>query len=128
MNLFFIVAGNFALMPYDRSGPKAFLRNRLTRLGMPWLVIGVLLLLAQVFAFGASDGQLGRAWPFDGGPLWFVEHLLIYSAVYAGWCSLRPRRAAASQRLADPPGDGACSLTSWPSYGSRCSALAAASG
>ena len=38
--------------------------------------------------------------------MWFVEHLLVYSVVYALWRMIRPRRADTAQKLADPPGYG----------------------
>jgi len=36
--------------------------------------------------------------------MWFVEHLILYSLVYALWRTIRPRRPDAVQNLANPPG------------------------
>jgi hypothetical protein len=105
MSLFFMIAGYFMVMSCDRHGPKAFLRNRLLRLGVPLLVFAAIVVPLQVFVFGASDGTLGSAWPIDVGPLWFVQHLLIYAAAYAGWRMLRPGSAEAPRRTGSVPGE-----------------------
>ena len=104
MSLFFMIAGYFTVMSCDKSGPWPFLKSRLLRLGVPllWFTLGMILL--QVFVFGAKDGQLGSAWPVDVGHMWFVQHLLLYSAVYAAWRAARGRDAGAPLTVADPPG------------------------
>jgi len=106
MSLFFMVAGYFTVMSCDRSGPVAFLKSRLLRLGIPTLAIGLIMMVLTVFVFGAEDGQLGPAWPVNVAHMWFVEHLILYSVVYALWRMIRPRRAGAVQKVADPPGYG----------------------
>lgn len=107
MSLFFMIAGYFTVMSCDKSGPRAFLKSRLLRLGIPTLAFGLMMMALQVFVFGAKDGKLGPAWPVDVGHMWFVEHLIVYSAVYALWRMIRPRRADTVQKLANPPGYGA---------------------
>lgn len=104
MSLFFMIAGYFTVMSCDRHGPRAFVKDRLLRLGIPTLLWAIMMIPLQVFVFGAKDGRLGSAWPLEVGHLWFVEHLLVYSAVYALWRMIRPRRADAGQTLANPPG------------------------
>jgi Acyltransferase family len=64
------------------------------------------MILMQVFVFGAKDGRLGSPWPVDVGHMWFVEHLIIYSAAYALWRTIRPGRTSTGEKLADPPGTG----------------------
>jgi fucose 4-O-acetylase-like acetyltransferase len=104
MSLFFMIAGYFTVMSCDRYGARAFLRNRLERLGIPLVAFALIIMVLQVFVFGAKDGHLGQPWPFEVGPLWFVEHLPLYSVIYALWRMIRPRRTDAAQKLADPPG------------------------
>jgi len=106
MSLFFMIAGYFTVMSCDRYGPQAFLKNRLPRLVIPTVVLGLIMILLTVFVFGAKDGKLGQAWPVNVAHMWFVEHLILYSAVYALWRMIRPRRVDAVQKLANPPGYG----------------------
>jgi surface polysaccharide O-acyltransferase-like enzyme len=103
MSLFFMIAGYFTVLSCDRIGPKAFIRNRLVRLGIPLLAISLVFLLLSVFFFGAQDGKLGSAWPIESGHMWFVQHLLVYSLVYALWRMARPGRAGAPKKLAAVP-------------------------
>jgi glucan biosynthesis protein C len=43
MQLFFVIAGYFTPATYDRKGPGRFLADRVKRLGIPWLIYGVLI-------------------------------------------------------------------------------------
>jgi hypothetical protein len=97
MGLFFLIAGLFVPRALARKGPAGFLRDRLARLGPPFLAF---LLVVFPFVRWMGDGR-GRslAWFFraqlkdlDPGPLWFVLALLIFSAAYAAWRALRPAR------------------------------------
>lgn len=104
MSLFFMIAGYFTVASFDKSGPRAFVKNRLQRLGIPLLVFSFLVLLLQVFVFGPIDtGELGDLWPIDVGHLWFVQHLILFSLGYALWRVLRPA-ASLPEKPADPPG------------------------
>lgn len=103
MSLFFLIAGYFAVLSCDRSGPKAFLKSRLLRLGLPLLAVIVVMMLLQVFLFGAQDGALGSPWPVEVGHMWFVEHLLIFSLVYGLWRLVRLRRNPAPRGPAAVP-------------------------
>ena len=104
MSLFFMIAGYFAAMSCDAKGPRAFMRGRLLRLGLPVVAWAVIVAVPfQVFAVRSANGGLGSPWPLDVGHLWFLEHLLILSAVYALWRALRPGRAATAPEEARPP-------------------------
>lgn len=106
MSLFFMIAGYFTVASFEKSGPRAFVKSRLLRLGIPLLVFSFLVLLLQVFVFGPMDtGELGALWPIDVGHLWFVQHLIIYSLGYALWRVLRPA-ASLSEKPANLPGYG----------------------
>jgi hypothetical protein len=102
MGFFFLLAGYFTPGSYDRKGGAAFLRDRLIRLGIPWLVYSLLL---QPPVLYIAQGLPGSFWSFyptyfyqvgsiADGPIWFVELLLIFSFLYAAWRALaswRPR-------------------------------------
>ena len=97
MGLFFLIAGLFVPRALARKGPAGFLRDRLARLGPPFLAF---LLLVFPFVRWMGD-QRGRslAWFFrdqlkelDPGPLWFVLALLIFSVGYVAWRVIRPGR------------------------------------
>ena len=93
MGLFFLLAGYFTPRSYDRKGGAAFVRDRLIRLGLPWLVYALLLQpLTYYIAYGRSISfwsfyttwylQLGS---IADGVIWFVELLLFFSLLYAAW-------------------------------------------
>jgi hypothetical protein len=97
----FLVAGLLTPASVERKGPAGFARDRLLRLGVPFVVYVLLIQPPVVYAvdhrwgnargsfwdeFLAADGQP------DAGPLWFVGVLLLYSLVYAGWVAVRPAR------------------------------------
>lgn len=104
MSLFFMIAGYFTIMSCDARGPHAFLRNRVLWLGLPLLGYALSMIPLQLFVLTPPTTQSRSAWPIDVGHMWFVEHLLIYSAVYTLWCMARPRRAAFGQKQTAPPG------------------------
>ncbi len=97
--LFFALAGMLGAQSRARSSTREFVRARLRRLGVPFL-LGVFLLLPVTYAVW-SWGLIARAWitPSNAvnfvlptfvkqsllGPahLWFVEYLLICSVLFA---------------------------------------------
>ena len=91
MGLFFLVAGYFVPSSVDRHGVGGFVRGRLLRLGVPYVLFA--LVLSPVFRYpGWVDGggqATGTDFPtylvryFDSGPLWFVLVLLVFSLAYA---------------------------------------------
>jgi glucan biosynthesis protein C len=101
MSLFFMIAGYFAALSCERSGPRVLVRSRLQRLGIPLLGFTLLMVILQVFVFGPIDsGDLGPVWPIDVVHFWFVQHLLLYSLGFALWQSLR--RGAAQSGVTCP--------------------------
>lgn len=102
MGLFFLVAGYFVPRSVDRHGAGGFVRGRLLRLGVPYLVFAVV--LSPIFRYpGWANGggqATGTDFPtylvayYDSGPLWFVLVLLVFSLVYTGVRVLRGRPAA----------------------------------
>jgi Acyltransferase family len=91
MGLFFLIAGYFTPAAVERHGVAAFVRERLTRLGVPFLVFGILIGPATVALvqavtrnrdFGEALLQRWRIGAFEPGPPWFCEALLIFAAAY----------------------------------------------
>ncbi len=97
MGLFFMLAGYFTPGPYERKGPRLFIKDRLLRLGVPMLcydfVIGPLVAYPLIKAgawqrSGSYLDYLARYYSrfhIGTGPLWFAEALLIFAIGYALW-------------------------------------------
>lgn len=69
MGLYFLISGYFVPSSYDRHGFRGFVSVKLLHLGLPLAVFTVLC--------SAATGHV------EVGHLWFVEHLLFYSLLYA---------------------------------------------
>jgi peptidoglycan/LPS O-acetylase OafA/YrhL len=98
MSLFFMISGYFTVMSFRSKGPRDFMRDRLLRLGIPVLVFGLIMIPLQLFVFSSP------AFPVDVGHLWFLEHLLIFSAGYMLWQALRKGNPEANQSGVNVPG------------------------
>jgi len=95
MGFFFLISGYFVPTSYDHKGGRAFLQDRLVRLGIPLVVFAVLLgpiLGARYYALARAEAAAKGAdlsyWSYylsswNPGPLWFVEVLLLFCALYA---------------------------------------------
>jgi hypothetical protein len=103
--LLFLVAGLLTPPSVDRKGPARFARDRLLRLGVPFVVYVLLIQPPAVYLvdhrWGNASGSywsefLGSDGQPDAGPLWFVGVLLIYSLAYAGWVAARPHTQRAT--------------------------------
>jgi acyltransferase-like protein len=97
MGAFFLLAALFVPGSYDRKGAGRFLTERLLRLGVPllvWLlVLRPLVMLGRYSAARDAAARRGADLPywqyylesFTPGPMWFVEVLLVFSALYVLW-------------------------------------------
>jgi hypothetical protein len=93
MGTFFFLAGMFAPAALGRSGPAAYARSRLVRLGVPWFIFMIAIWpFFMWLAYHAAGRDLtywqafrGRTPFLDSGPLWFVQVLLYVSVFYALW-------------------------------------------
>ncbi|HSF83302.1 MAG TPA: acyltransferase [Anaerolineales bacterium] len=123
MGLFLLVAAYFVPGSYDRKGAAQFLKDRLVRLGIPLIVYSWLLRPLWIYAYLVIYQALRLpllTWYFQGyfrdygwiggGPLWFIEALLIFSALYALWRLLVPTRQEAPVRENRFPSHGAIAL------------------
>jgi hypothetical protein len=97
--LLFLVAGLLASGSVERKGPGRYARDRLVRLGIPFLaLVGVIWPLMLYALYRPLGNALGSYWAefvgtaeesLDTGYFWFVGVLLIFSLVYAAWVRLR---------------------------------------
>ena len=98
MGLFVLISAYFVLGSHERKGHGRFVKDRLVRLGIPlavysWIVSPLLVYLDRVLI----DGLRTPIWRFiteeyiktdavlGGGPLWFVEALLLFTGGYVIW-------------------------------------------
>lgn len=97
MGFFFLLAGYFTPRSLAHKGESAFIRDRLMRLGIPLLVYGFLIgpateSLADIAEgrsfFDSLAARLGHH-EYENGPLWFVQSLLIFTAVYLAFRHIR---------------------------------------
>ncbi|MBC6445880.1 acyltransferase family protein [Actinokineospora xionganensis] len=107
IGVFFFVAGLFSPEALARKGAGGFARDRLRRLGVPFLVSALLLWPLSMWLAYRAAGREGAPWDvtlareplLDSGALWFAEILLIYSLAFAAWRRfVRPSRADAPTR------------------------------
>ncbi len=101
MSLFFMISGYLMVGAYQRHGFAAFVRGRFIRLGIPVLFFALLMIPARIFVFGEHitswDGY------FNAGHLWYLEHVLLFSVVYALWRWIRERSRKARSNPAEEP-------------------------
>jgi len=95
MGFFFLISGYFVPTSYDTKGGRAFLRDRLVRLGIPLVLFWVLLrpivetrFYGLARASAAAEGADLPYWSYylsswNPGPMWFIEVLLLFCALYA---------------------------------------------
>jgi acyltransferase-like protein len=97
IGLFFFIAGLFVERAAARHGAGRYARDRLVRLGMPWLVSALLIWPASVWLADTVAGRTVSLWwvlthrhpLLDSGSLWFALVLLLYSLAFAGWMAAR---------------------------------------
>jgi peptidoglycan/LPS O-acetylase OafA/YrhL len=105
--LFFFIGGFFAAQLYATRGPAAFLRQRVERILVPFVVGGVVLLPVIFYVFAAGWWLTGlctwdeirrvrfnpsmQAELFGPVHLWFLEYLFLYCLALWALRWLRPR-------------------------------------
>lgn len=117
MSLFFAIAGFFAHVLLERLGPKGFIKDRLRRIALPFIVALIVCLPVIVVCYFWAHAQLGiKGVPTLDPPipdprppywlhLWFLYLLLVLYALTLGWRALlsaldpRGRVAAATGRV-----------------------------
>jgi peptidoglycan/LPS O-acetylase OafA/YrhL len=92
LGLLFLLAGYFLPKSYDRKGPALFLEERWKRIGIPLLFFALVVHLPLVYLFLLQppfDEFISMlyesGWQGIYLHLWFLGHLLLYSAIYVIW-------------------------------------------
>lgn len=103
MALFFAIAGHFTPSAFASKGPRAFLRDRFARLGIPLVVYFFVLNPIVVYLARRFEGRTSLSFVsfvaanvpgvFGTGPLWFVLALLVFALAYTTREKLRTRPA-----------------------------------
>lgn len=109
MALMFLLAGLFAWPSLERKGAWSYLRGRLRRLGIPFVLCSLAL---APLAYVPSYLQTGAAWSWSGfwqqwwaletwptGPAWFLSLLLVFDGLLVLLARAAP--ALPSSRLAN---------------------------
>ena len=100
MSLMFFLSGLFVPASLKRRGASGYARERMVRLGIPFL-IGAFLLAPFAYypsyAVQAAHGSAGdylRSWfalpHWNSGPAWFIAVLLVFGLIAAGLQAMRP--------------------------------------
>jgi glucans biosynthesis protein C len=107
MGMFFLISAYFTAGSFDRKGSRAFLIDRLKRLGIPLLLFFFVINPLTSYVAARGQGFGGTLADFVGtagldvlgvGPLWFVEGLLYFALLYALWRRLRGPAPAPADR------------------------------
>lgn len=103
MSLMFYLSGLFVWQSLERKGSRVFLRDRVVRLGIPFVVAAIVLTplayypsylatTAHPSVSGFREEWLAMGiWPAAAGPAWFIWLLLAFDAVAAGLFARHPK-------------------------------------
>ncbi|MEE9594077.1 MAG: acyltransferase family protein [Candidatus Hydrothermarchaeales archaeon] len=95
LSFFFMISAYFMPGSYQRRGAWSYLKNRLTRMGIPLAIFYFLINPLIVYVIFARS--MGRPFSyfhsFSTGPLWFVQVLLMFSILYIIWMKYMPKMA-----------------------------------
>lgn len=83
MSLFFFISAYLLPASFDRKGVRAFIKDRMIRLGIPLALYYFILHPLLVLWIRGSWGKPGL------GPMWFVFTLLIFELIYVGYRYVR---------------------------------------
>lgn len=100
MGLFLFISAYFVPGTYDRKGAGRFLKDRLIRLGIPLVVYAWIIRPIWYFYTFNVPGNFWIWYRGDyfkyfgyigGGPLWFIEVLLIFACFYVLYRKFKPQ-------------------------------------
>lgn len=102
MGLFFFISGYFLPGSFDRHGARQFITNKLIRFGIPLIFAFLIMIPILEYVkylhyvndisfkdyyiqhwFGYAPNMAVHKPAFNFAHLWFIEHLLVYSFLYA---------------------------------------------
>lgn len=108
MYMLFLISGYFIPRSVHKKGIERYLKDRLLRLGIPFLV-GLLLINNASLILGrlSPDSPLAElAWkdmPFNHvGVLWFLVVLFVFDLMYCAWRALRGERFSVNTSVPTP--------------------------
>jgi glucan biosynthesis protein C len=115
MGLLFLLAGYFVPRSYDRRGMGSFLKGRWKRIGVPLVLFALLVQVPGAYLVDEESSGFGEFLrnSYDNGlqevyiHLWFLGHLLLYSALYALGRRLLDQREGARPTTWPVPGHAA---------------------
>jgi surface polysaccharide O-acyltransferase-like enzyme len=110
MAAMFLLSGLFVWSSLKRKGVGDFLRGRLLRLGLPYVVGAVILMPIAYYAVelrnaGPGSGLFAFWWktitvgPWESGPIWFLGVLFVFDMCAAAIFSVAPGYVEAIGRL-----------------------------
>jgi glucans biosynthesis protein C len=109
MSFFFLLSGLFVWSSLSRKGPRAFLQDRVLRLGLPFAIVVTLLMpvaLYPTYLQSAAEPGIADYWRqwlalplWPSGPVWFLWLLMVWGVAAAGLYVLFDGRRDRVQRL-----------------------------
>ena len=109
MAMFFFLSGLFVWPGLVRKGPFSYLRDRLLRLGLPFVICALTVIPIAYYAIElrqTPDVSFADFWwktvtvgPWPSGPLWFLWVLFAFDLVASLLCWLRPNLLDPINRL-----------------------------
>lgn len=105
LGFFFMIAGYFTPSSYSRKGMSKFIKDRLLRLGVPFLFYFFIIspIMTYILYIKVLKKQLLWYQLFGSGPLWFAEALLIMTVFYALW-RRNVQKEEHQSKAFEPPG------------------------
>ena len=108
MCMLFLISGYFVPRSVHKKGIARYLKDRLLRIGVPFLV-GLLfinnasILLGKLSPASPSAELTWREMPFNHiGVLWFLIVLFVFDLLYCAWASLRGNHFAVDTTIPTP--------------------------
>jgi surface polysaccharide O-acyltransferase-like enzyme len=109
MAMFFFLSGLFVWPGLVRKGPLSYLRDRLLRLGLPFVICALTVIPIAYYAITlrqTPDVSFADFWwktvtvgPWPSGPIWFLWVLFAFDLVASLLCWLRPHLLDPINRL-----------------------------
>ncbi len=109
MAMFFFLSGLFVWPGLVRKGPFSYLRDRLLRLGLPFVICALTVIPIAYYAIElrqTPDVSFADFWwktvtvgPWPSGPIWFLWVLFAFDLVASLLCWLRPNLLDPINRL-----------------------------
>jgi fucose 4-O-acetylase-like acetyltransferase len=84
MSVFFLLAGYFTPLSFEKKGSSGFIRDRLIRLGIPILLYTTIILNIHEFlsATFLKHVPFSFIWIYEPSHLWFLQALLLFTVIY----------------------------------------------